>query len=386
MNTSNAPTIRVSDPANLLSLIPYLLGFQPRQSLTVVALRGNRVMSVARMDLPTEPAHHTPYRAGLDDLTGVLVRHDATGAILIGYGTPAPVAAAVDIATAALTAADLPVQEALRVDGHRYYSLTCSDPGCCPPEGTKFDPSVTVAAATATYVGMVAADDPAARLAPTDGAARDAFAEATVAACNRLLNLIDAAAVQPGGDPDTSPDTPLGQTLLRFGQLALAEAIRLYRQGRILADRPAAQLTVLLTLPSVRDAAVGYLTGDGWQIDMWSDLVRRAEPDFVAEPANMLTLAALLAGNGPLASLAVARALGADPDNTLARLLRQAIHAGMSPDEIAAITAAATDPVRRPTARSRHLPAARPRPATSPRPGERWDDLTERPAVRPDNT
>ncbi|HEY2672235.1 MAG TPA: DUF4192 domain-containing protein [Rugosimonospora sp.] len=344
MNSGNIPTIRVSDPANLLGLVPYLLGFPPRQSLAILALRAERVLCVARMELPTEPTHHDPYRASLEDLSRVLVRHDATGAILIGYGSLQPVATAVDLATATLRAARLVVHEALRVDGHLYYSLTCTDVECCPPEGTPFDARATVAAATATYAGMVAADnhdDLRARLAPVDGPARDAFAEATAAACHQLLELVDAATVQPGAEPDTSPDTPLGRTLRDTGLLALHSAISCYRQGRRFDDHLAARLTVLLNLPSVRRGAVGHLTGHTWQLDMWSDLVRRAEPDFVAGPANLLTLAALLAGNGALASLAVARALDADPGNSLARLLRQAINAGVSPDEVSTIVAAA---------------------------------------------
>jgi pyrroloquinoline quinone (PQQ) biosynthesis protein C len=70
---------------------------------------------------------------------------------------------------------------------------------------------------------------------------------------------------------------------------------------------------------------------------MWSDLVRRAEPDFVASPANLLAICALRAGNGLLANLAVARAIDAEPDNHLAHLLRHAIDAGISPDEVAAL-------------------------------------------------
>jgi hypothetical protein len=90
-------------------------------------------------------------------------------------------------------------------------------------------------------------------------------------------------------------------------------------------------------MPSVRDAAARDLTGEAWELQMWSDLVRRAEPDFVASSANLLAICALRGGNGLLASLAVARAIDAEPDNRLARLLRHAIDAGISPGEVAAL-------------------------------------------------
>ena len=349
MTSNDVPIIRVSDPANLLSLVPYLLGFKPRRSLMVLGLRDDRVLSVSRLDLPGEPAHHDAIRAAMANLTGVLRRHRAGTTILIGYGPAAPVDVAVEIATAVIGAAGMIVQEALRVEGSSYYSLTCSDPVCCPPGGTPFDPDHTVAAVAATYAGMVAADDRddvMARLAPIDGAARDAFADATAAAVHRLLERIEATAGRLGRNPDTSPATPLGRELAASGRAVLADAVGCYRQGTALPDEPAAQLSVLLALPSVRDGAVGSVTGEAWQLDMWSDLVRRAEPDFVAEPANLLTIAALLAGNGVLAASAVARALGADPDNTLSLLLRQVITVGISPDEVATVVAAAAEATR----------------------------------------
>ena len=36
------PTIRVNDPIDMVSLVPYLLGFHPDESLVLVALRGGR--------------------------------------------------------------------------------------------------------------------------------------------------------------------------------------------------------------------------------------------------------------------------------------------------------------------------------------------------------
>jgi len=98
--------------------------------------------------------------------------------------------------------------------------------------------------------------------------------------------------------------------------------------------------TGLLDVPGVRVFAARRTSGQPWQIQMWSDLLRRAEPPFTAASACLLTLAALQAGNGALADAAVRRALQTDPDDPLARLVAQAIARGIHP---ATITALLTD-------------------------------------------
>ena len=70
---------------------------------------------------------------------------------------------------------------------------------------------------------------------------------------------------------------------------------------------------------------------------MWSDLVRRAEPPFTAPAATVLALCALQAGHGALASMAVDRALSADPQDRFAQLLHRAIAAGIDPDTVTAL-------------------------------------------------
>ncbi|PSK63096.1 hypothetical protein B0E53_04965 [Micromonospora sp. MH33] len=64
---------------------------------------------------------------------------------------------------------------------------------------------------------------------------------------------------------------------------------------------------------------------------MWSDITRRAHPTLAAGPASLLAFAAWRCGNGALASVAVDRALAADPDYSLAHLIDQALRAGLPP-------------------------------------------------------
>jgi hypothetical protein len=339
-------TLRLAGPAETISIVPYLLGFHPTTSVAVLALRNAHVLTVARLDLPTDLADRDRYTEAARELTDHLAAVAADTAILIGYGPAQPVTLAVDLITAALAVSGIAVRDALRVTDQRWWHLRCTDPRCCPPHGTAFDPSTSVAATAATLAGLVALpsrDAVAAQLTPISGPARQAFTAATEAAVIRLLEVADRAAPESAngaGDSDAWMSTPAGQAMTIVGQQLLTDVLDTYRHGRVLDDRRAATLTVLLGMPAVRDAAIRLSTGDDWQIRMWTDLVRRAEPEFTPGPAVLLTLAALQAGNGILADCAVRRALDADPDNRLAQLVLQLVQTGIDPYSMTALIAA----------------------------------------------
>jgi hypothetical protein len=64
---------------------------------------------------------------------------------------------------------------------------------------------------------------------------------------------------------------------------------------------------------------------------LWSDLVRHAQPGYVAAPASLLAFTAWQDGDGTLANIALDRALADNPDYSMARLLRSALNAGTPP-------------------------------------------------------
>ena len=64
---------------------------------------------------------------------------------------------------------------------------------------------------------------------------------------------------------------------------------------------------------------------------LWTDVVRRAQPGYVAAPAALLAFVAWQSGDGALANVALDRALADDPRYSMALLLRQVITAGAPP-------------------------------------------------------
>jgi hypothetical protein len=362
MTPTDLTTLSVRSTPDLLAAVPYLLGFHPADSAVVVALRGPRIVFVARGDLPDpvppdpDPAAPGPARAGIGEpgggpdgpgglaarLTAVVARQDVDATIVVGYGTPDRADPMLGALYVALDEVGLPVLDVLRVTGNRYWSYACADPGCCPPEGTPFDTSTSQLAAAATFAGQVALPDRdtlVRQLDPVDGPARYAMREATRRARNRLQRLLDrASAADPRGRRRVDPrhrrkDGPRGRqgVVRRAGRSAVSLAMRRYRAGGRLTDDEVAWLSLLLLHQPTRDDAWRRTDGEDWQLALWTDVLRRAEPELVAAPASLLAFAAWCAGQGALANVAVERALDARPDYPMALLLSRALRAGMPP-------------------------------------------------------
>ena len=65
---------------------------------------------------------------------------------------------------------------------------------------------------------------------------------------------------------------------------------------------------------------------------LWTDLTRLASRTHAAAPATLLAFVAWQAGNGALANVALDRAVVADPNYSMAQLLRQIIASGSPPE------------------------------------------------------
>jgi hypothetical protein len=69
-----APPVTLRSPTELLAVIPHLLGFEPAHAIVVLAILGNRLGLIQRMDLP-DPER---VEAVADALVGHLLRDAAT--------------------------------------------------------------------------------------------------------------------------------------------------------------------------------------------------------------------------------------------------------------------------------------------------------------------
>ncbi|MEU8230160.1 DUF4192 family protein [Actinoplanes sp. NPDC048967] len=452
----------VSSPAELISAVPFLIGFHPADSLVVVALRGTLITFAVRIDLPELTAPEEEARAAVLHLATVVLRQDAEAVTIIGYGEESRVAPAVMRISDAFRKAGATVVDELHVEDGRFRSYLCTDSSCCPPEGQPCEPAHSVVAAEATFAGAVALPDRGAlseQLAPVTGDDREAMEAATPRAVLRLAALAgerpppreaktpdgphpdgahpdgadldgphpDGAdpngahrdgAHRDGADPDGAhrdgahrdgphrdgPPTDgsrsdpartprfhkatvqqpamaargrsrpgpaelrLGNVLWaslglkmpmpeapdevadspefvsdedyffalvrRAGRLAVREAERCYSTGGRLSDDDAAWLGVLLLHLPVRDYAWVRTRTEDWELALWSDLVRRVEPRYRSAPAALLAFVSWRKGMGPLASVAVERALEYKQDYQLGVLMQAAILTGLPPSTL----------------------------------------------------
>ncbi|MER7459049.1 DUF4192 domain-containing protein [Micromonospora sp. NPDC126480] len=337
MTSTDIPRLSVRSPGDLIAAVPYLLGFHPADSVVVVAMRGKRVTFAARSDLsdlagpvdagrpaagaggPVEPARH---------VAAVVARQLADRATVLGYGTASRVTPAVDAVCAALAEAGIPVLDALRVTDGRYWSYLCDEPECCPPDGRPYDARASEITAAAVFAGQVALPDRdalVAQVAPVEGTERTGLRLATERALRRRADLVDAA---------PAADLLGGRALRAASRAAIRVALRRYRRSERIDDDEVAWLSLLLTDLTVRDHAWERTDGRDADIALWTDVLRRAEPEFIAAPGALLAFAAWRAGHGALAAVALERVLTVHPDYSLALLLDDLLRRGVPPSRL----------------------------------------------------
>ncbi len=321
--------VRVGSADGVLAVVPHLLGFHPSDSLVMLGIGGPhaRIRLAFRYDLPDPPDEELAADIAAHATT-VLARQHLTVAVAVAYGPGETVAPVVDVVGPALLEAGINVQDVLRVEGERYWSYLCVDPDCCPPEGQPFDPAGHPASAALAAAGLTVRADRAelARIVAPEAEAAGPMREAVERAMQRAGALVDLDAAGTGDDPFL----PIADA----GRRSVKQAITRYRRGGALPDDDEiAWLGVTLADLRVRDDAWARMDPqfhDAHQ-RLWIDLVRRLPADFVAPAAALLAFTAWQAGDGALASVAIERALEADPDYSMALLVADALHAGLPP-------------------------------------------------------
>lgn len=329
MSTSDLPAIRVSSPGDLLDAVPYLLGFHPSESLVVIGFADARasareVTVTARLDLSPDGMDADALRS----MAQALGRSSsaAVAAVLLTdqlTGDPRRSGWLRDALAALTTELDrvsLRLLDALVATGSHWWSLCCDQPDCCPPEGTARIAGTSAVAAAATYAGLVALPDRQALLASLDGApaaARAALLPALRRADRRLAELAGR------------------QGLHRTQRGELAAVLRAAREcqaGLQLSPRRLARLGAALRDNEVRDAVWLAVDDRSLQAEqLLRQLHSQLPPPYQTPPLFLYGWQLWRAGSGTLAAVAAERALRSDPGYSAARLLLEAVEAGMDP-------------------------------------------------------
>jgi hypothetical protein len=291
--------------------------------------RHSDVALTIRGDLPQPGAEPAGAQAMAAQLARSASHEDITTAVVIVVtGAPdsggLPRRRLAEHTARALRGHGLAVLDQICVRNGRWWSYTCTERACCPPEGNM--PPAAVAAplaAGAVAQGRVVLSGRPALVAilgpaPADPEAERAFAAAGSAqdALARRRGLAVAAA---------------------DGLVAIAAEVTARAEGGgWLKTGAVASHAVALALPAVRDGCLRWIDGPlaGAAESLWLELARRALPAYTAPAATVLGMYAFARGDGAYARVCADRALECDPAYALAGLLNDALDYGITPPDI----------------------------------------------------
>lgn len=322
IDTNTAADITLRSPADLLSAVPYLVGYVPDEALVLVGLANRQVAMTAAMPLSKSDQD----RELFDDTAQVLRRNKIEAALVVGYGEPPLVTHCVDRITDILDELDIDIIEALRVTNGRYWSYSCSSLECCPAEGRSLNRPGSVVDTALTVGGLQAMpsrEAVVAQLEPVTGAAK--------AAAGRAAKQVDS--LLRDSKALVAPRTVLSEA----GAAILTRAIR---TGELPDARDTVWLAASLADPKIRSQALVSIDQHDVQqmLRLWLWVTRHVVPPMRAEAAALLGYAAWRAGNGVLASESLRRALSDDPACNLAGMVWRLVSAGMPPSSLPKLT------------------------------------------------
>ena len=328
MTTETQARVKLRSPADIIDAVPYLVGFEPHDSLVVLSLRGprSRLGLTARVDLPAAKSATACARS----FVGYLKRDGAARAIIVLYppsdGISHPsVKPLADALVKHLTRARIEVSEVLCVCDGRWWSMRCEDAECCPPSGTLIErdaPSeLAVAMTVEGRVVLGSREELASMLDPITGMAAAMMAYAITRVDEKL-----AAQAAAGHKSEV-----VAESLALF---RAAVDARLERASiEELSTDDAARLIVSLDLWGVRDEILTWFDEDRGEATraLLLELVRRSVMPGDAAALTVLAWVCYLRGEGVLAGIAIDRARTANPQYTLAELLDQVLSGAVNP-------------------------------------------------------
>ena len=288
-------------PEDLLATVPLVLGFTPEESVVMLTFGAPRCFH-ARIEMPTLVEEVMPV---IDSLVQPALRHGVRRVVLLGFHPHGPWTADVlRMLAGAFEHHDIDVVACLRADGGRWWSVgrlpELDDQG----EGRPYDTVTHPFRARAVLEGRVTHRD------------RAAVAATLAADPGGVSGEVLAGLVEP-----------VSVSTTRFEELLTDRCAT----GGPLTDAEVAELLVGLRQGRCRGLVARHLRRDTAraQVDLWSDVVRRAPRDRVPDAAGAVALAAWVVGDGALAWCAVDRGTEVDPEHPgcgmVADLLQRAV-------------------------------------------------------------
>ncbi|WP_427017214.1 DUF4192 family protein [Pseudarthrobacter sp. P1] len=169
---SNFERLTATSSQDVLSIIPFNLGFWPSASVVCIGVAGAAVRATLRVDLPDPEAGSL---AGFAELVAQTLRNDpgANGTLLAIYGAqdwdgagPGPAGALASVLAEELGRSGMPLRDGWYVGPEHWRHLHCVSAGCCPGAGQPLSGILTsTMSAELVFAGKSYEPDPAVRAA-----------------------------------------------------------------------------------------------------------------------------------------------------------------------------------------------------------------------------
>lgn len=287
--------MEISSPRELIAAIPHLLGFNPDDSLVVIALDNNHVHSMVRVDWPISQGV----------LTGSLARYaqSITGVdIVLCFYSDSELQNDQQVKQ---VFAGSELLDILVVAHGQWNSALCEDEECCPASGRRIDEFTAVATAEFIFAGS------------SPYASREDLVKVLSAETTSLGDRELCATAFAELPEITEPQIEVEWLISRASDDGDASWADIARTALALQEIRVRDGLLRLAFDSI-DVRIDVR---GWLMRVMG----RIPEHHVAACATVLAGVVWLDGNGSLARIALDRALDADPDYSLAQLLDTAL-------------------------------------------------------------
>lgn len=306
----------LTSPHDLLATVPFLVGYHPTNSLVVISLKDQALGMAMRVDYPMEPDLDQ-----IDSLSDHLLKEGADGALIVAYLPDGVFDSEYLLAPLreAITLRNISLRECIEVRHGRWRSSICTDPKCCPPDGSAM-PEIDSSRIAAEQVAQ-------GKVLPFSDLKQlneSIAAEVVDIELTNLINQIPQIDYEADGVKDRQ----------REGAIAVNDLAQVFARYGICNDKKLIALVLARLMDlQVRDYAMGITNSENieelWS--MWRWLLRIAPSGFVAPVASLFSAVSYERGDGALAQRALDRAFLDDAKYPLAKLLRRVYAAGWPP-------------------------------------------------------
>lgn len=339
------PVARLQSPAQVVAVLPHLLGYRPDEQFIVVGLTGSRRRLGLTMAGPLPSPREEQAQA--EDAMARMRGTDAEQALLVvatetpDAGGRAPYRSFVGAVRRAAEDRGIGLVDALLLRAGRWRSFLCPNPECCPPEGNE------PAGPYDGPAGQITAAAAAAGVAPLPS--RSALVAALAAPTGDRAATLRETLAGAGPPADQATRWPGRRNERRAALAAWRTALAAAEEPPFeLTDEQAAGLIRSLDDLLVRDAVATWCLDEDVPVrTLLGTLVRRAVPPWDTAVCTLLAWVAYAAGDGATANVALDRALATDPEYSMARLLRQGLDANVHPQHLRRALLAARDDISR---------------------------------------